>query len=62
MRRTIQIIGPLIALTGCVWTLQGIGLLRGSPMTGESFWMFAGLVLLPIGISITYIGRRPSGR
>ena len=44
------IVGVLLFLLGLVWALQGIGLLLGSPMTGDPFWMWTGLVLVIIGL------------
>ena len=56
--------GILLSGVGLVWTLQGIGVLRGSVMTGSSLWatigpivLLVGLVL--IGIAIAIARRRP---
>ena len=56
--------GVLLALVGLVWTLQGLDVLRGSVMSGSSFWatigpivLLAGVVL--IGIAIARRRRRP---
>jgi len=35
-------IGALMILVGLVWTLQGLGYLEGSPMTGETMWAIIG--------------------
>lgn len=49
-RRTITgIAAALLILTGVVWIFQGIGVLGGSPMTGVSFWAWAGGASLLIG-------------
>ena len=44
------IIGALLMAIGVVWFLQGIGSLAGSPMTGVSFWAFAGAVSFVVGL------------
>ena len=46
MRWVLLILGGLMVLMGGVWTLQGIGVLPGSFMTGETFWAVAGLLTL----------------
>lgn len=64
----LLLLGGLAVLTGTVWTLQGLGHLGGSPMTGVQLWAVlgpivavAGLVLLLIaGLSYLRQRRRPS--
>lgn len=52
--------GVVLGLVGLVWILQGVGLLQGSRMTGESFWAGAGVVFLIVGAALIYLGmRRP---
>ena len=41
----------LIAI-GLIWLLQGIGVLEGSPMTDQSFWAYAGVVMIAAGVAI----------
>ncbi len=42
------VIGVVLALVGLVWFLQGIGVLKGSFMTGQPVWAIIGLVLLAL--------------
>ena len=35
MRVTLNILGALVVLFGCIWFLQGINVLPGSFMTGQ---------------------------
>ena len=51
-------IGVLIALAGLVFTLQGIGVLRGSSMTGATFWAIAGPIIAVAGLLIARAGMR----
>jgi hypothetical protein len=47
--RPIKIVfGVLLGLVGIVWLGQGLGLIRGSGMTGQSQWAIIGLVLLAV--------------
>jgi hypothetical protein len=49
VKRVLNIVGVLLALTGLVWILQGIGLLPGSFMSGQSQWAVIGIVVVAIG-------------
>jgi len=46
------VIGALAVLTGAVWTLQGLGYIRGSFMTGAPLWAVIGPVVLLAGLVI----------
>lgn len=60
MRQLLIGLGVVMILLGGLWTLQGVGLLPGSFMTGQSFWATVGLLLLIAGVVLCIIGaRRP---
>jgi len=44
--------GLALVLLGGVWALQGFGVLKGSPMTGESLWLVVGLILVVLGLGL----------
>ena len=53
--------GGSFLLVGLVWFLQGIGLLPGSFMTGQTQWAFAGAGVGMIGVGlILWIRKRQS--
>ena len=56
------VIGGLIALTGAVWTLQGLGYISGSFMTGATLWAILGPVVALIGLGIVALGFRGGRR
>ncbi len=58
MRRTSLTIGLLCVLVGAVWILQGVGLLRGSFMTGQRLWLGIGVVVGAAGLLLTLLGVR----
>ncbi len=58
MRTVFVGIGVLSLLVGVVWTLQGADVLMGSVMSGSSFWLGAGLVLLVVGLVLAGWGAR----
>jgi hypothetical protein len=52
MRIALNVAGVLCLLVGCVWILQGINILPGSFMTGQTKWAIFGAVLVLAGIGI----------
>lgn len=52
------ILGALLMAIGVVWFFQGIGSLAGSPMTGVSFWAFAGVVAFVVGLFLLVRGMK----
>jgi hypothetical protein len=60
----LAVLGVLIALAGAVWTLQGLGYIGGSFMSGATLWAVIGPIVLVAGLAIIYLalrGRRRSG-
>lgn len=57
-------IGCLIAVMGVIWTLQGLGYIGGSVMSGVTLWAVVGPVVAVIGLAIVIWGlrRRRSAR
>lgn len=51
-------VGIVLVLIGAVWFFQGIGMLGGSPMTGQSFWAIVGSILIIAGILLGLLGAR----
>jgi hypothetical protein len=45
-----RVIGGLLFLTGLVWIGQGADLLKGSTMTGSTFWAVMGAVCAVAGV------------
>jgi hypothetical protein len=44
--------GLLLVLLGTIWALQGLGLLRGSMMTGQSLWLVIGAIAALLGLGL----------
>jgi hypothetical protein len=56
--------GALIAVAGVVWTLQGLGYVTGSFMTGATLWAVIGPVTAVAGLALIAVGvlrRRVTG-
>ncbi|MFD7023396.1 hypothetical protein [Promicromonospora sukumoe] len=50
MRAGLIVAGVVLVVIGCVFTLQGLGYLAGSPMTNVELWAVIGPILVVIGI------------
>jgi hypothetical protein len=64
-RGVVCTVGVFIAFQGCVFFLQGINILPGSSMTGDSRWAYRGAVLAAIGIALFLLARsrhQPAGK
>lgn len=58
MRIALNIVGVLLTLVGTVWFLQGINVLPGSFMTGQTQWAIYGGIAFVVGIVALYGARR----
>ena len=58
MRWIPVVVGIVLILLGGLWMFQGVGILRGSVMTGQTFWAIVGLILLIAGIVLCAFGLR----
>ena len=50
MRLVIKIAATLLILAGVMWFLQGINVVPGSAMAGETKWAIIGAVCVAVGI------------
>ena len=55
------VLGALLVLIGVVFTLQGLGYLGGSAMTGVTLWAIVGPIVALIGLAlvVTSLRKRP---
>ena len=58
MRLALNISGVLCLLTGCIWILQGINVLPGSFMTGQTKWAVIGVLMVIVGIGLMISANR----
>lgn len=52
------VIGVLLLVVGAVWGLQGVGVLKGSVMTGVTLWAVVGPIVAVIGLLLGVYGVR----
>ena len=61
MKTILVAVAGLLLLTGCIWFLQGIGVLPGSFMTGQARWALYGALAFLLGcviMALTLLKRR----
>ncbi len=61
LRIVLSIVGLLAALMGVVWFLQGINVLPGSFMSGQSQWALYGAIAVIVGIALLVTANRWCG-
>jgi hypothetical protein len=61
MRTVLNVSGALLVLMGGVWILQGINVLPGSFMTGQTRWAVYGAIAAVVGIVLLVVARRGRG-
>lgn len=54
----LVVIGVAVAVAGIVWTLQGLGYVGGSFMSGATVWAVIGPVVALAGLALIAVGSR----
>jgi hypothetical protein len=54
----LVVIGLAAALAGLVWTLQGLGYVGGSFMSGATVWAIIGPIVALVGLVLITLGLR----
>ena len=58
----LVVIGVAAALAGLVWTLQGLGYVGGSFMSGATVWAIIGPIVVLVGLVLIVVGVRTRRR
>ena len=59
MRIVLTVIGALLMLSGAVWCLQGLNVIRGSYMSGRTIFSIYGATAVISGVAlIAWVNRR----
>jgi hypothetical protein len=58
MNTALATLGVVLLLIGGVWLLQGIGVLPGSFMTGQTKWAVIGGITVAVGLAALVLARR----
>ena len=62
MKIVTLIVAALLIVIGAVWALQGLGVIGGSAMSGNSIWATIGPILVVAGIGIGLVALRRGAR
>jgi hypothetical protein len=54
----LVVVGVIVALAGLVFTLQGVGVLKGSTMSNTTFWSVAGPIIVAVGVVVAWRGAK----
>jgi uncharacterized protein YjeT (DUF2065 family) len=55
-------VGLLAVVLGALWTVQGLGYVTGSVLTGQRIWVAIGPVVVLIGLVALWYGMRARRR
>lgn len=59
MRLIKNLLALIVLAIGALWSLQGIGLVGGSFMTGQPQWLYIGIVTALVGlVGLAWANRR----
>jgi uncharacterized membrane protein len=58
----LVVIGLAAAVAGLVWTLQGLGYVGGSFMSGATVWAVVGPIVALVGLALITVGLRSRRR
>lgn len=58
MKITLLIVGGVLIVWGLIWGLQGLNVLPGSSMSGQTMWAGIGSCLAAVGLVLVVIGAR----
>ncbi len=58
MRIFLNILAVLLVLVGVVWFLQGMNVLLGTVMTGQTQWTVIGIIAFVAGIALLIFSNR----
>lgn len=56
-RSTRLVLGLVLFVVGLVWFLQGVGVLGGSVMSGDTLWAVVGPAVAVLGLVLALSGR-----
>lgn len=62
MRAAMKILGTILIVIGLIWFLQGIGVLPGSFMTGQTRWAVYGGVAVVVGVVLLAASRKQKAK
>ena len=58
MKYVLMIVGAVLIFFGSIWFLQGINILPGSFMTGQTKWAIIGSISFVVGVALIFLSRK----
>jgi drug/metabolite transporter superfamily protein YnfA len=58
VKMVVNIIGAVLMMLGAVWVVQGLNLLGGSFMSGQTQWTVIGLIVALVGAALLAVNWR----
>jgi uncharacterized membrane protein HdeD (DUF308 family) len=58
MKISLNLLGAVLILMGCIWILQGVNILPGSFMTGQIRWAVYGAIAVAVGVALLLSANR----
>jgi hypothetical protein len=55
-RQLAVVLGVVMLLVGGLWTLQGLGYVGGSAMSGSATWAIIGPLVAGLGVALVIVG------
>jgi len=62
MKIVMLIVAAVLIAIGVVWALQGLGVMGGSAMSGNSMWAIIGPIVVIVGIGVGLVALRRGAR
>ena len=62
MKIVMLIVAVVLIVIGAVWALQGLGVIGGSAMSGNSMWAIIGPILVVVGLGVGLVALRRGAR
>ncbi len=56
------VVAAILALIGLVWIFQGVGVIKGSFMTGDITWTYVGIGFVIAATAFFWLGTRKRSR
>jgi hypothetical protein len=56
------VVGVLMFAAGLLWTLQGLGYVGGSSMSGDDQWALIGPAFAGLGVALAWVAVQRRGR
>jgi hypothetical protein len=60
-RHLAVVLGVVMLLVGGLWTLQGLGYVGGSLMSGSETWAIIGPIVAGLGVALVIVGLQRRG-